>query len=348
MKQQRFSAQVGAIAWIWGVGVLGASCVRAQPPTDPGFVAGNRDPLPADAGRNGDAKSDAGGLASAALDASFGITDGAAGSDDGAGPLHIVDGGATDAEGALDVALSDAPLRDVAPADAAAVADVGMAADGGDPLLRGLAAFYPFDEGAGVTAADVTGHGNQAALHNGAAWKPSTVVGAQAGNFAIELDGTDDYLDVPAAKLPSLGSAKSITFWLALRADAPAVVGSTQRTCLALLDADQGTGLQLGFDRDRPAAWNTGQDQGFVVAPAAPPPGFHHWGYTFDGTIHRLYLDGKSVATKAVKPPQNAVASLIVGTYAVPNEMCAGQLDDLRIYDRALGADEIASLATRP
>jgi hypothetical protein len=344
VKTEQISSMVWAIALGVCVGAFGGGCVRAQPPTDPGYVAGNRDESPADARRDGKAD---GGVTEAG---DAGPNGGADANADGAGPVHMggqSDGAADPGDGAADLGGSDLVPANVGVADADLPGDLASP-DGGDPLSRGLAAFYPFDEGAGATAADVTGRGNLAALHNGAAWRPSAVVGAQAGNFAIELDGVDDYLDVAAAKLPGLGAAKSITFWLAMRADAPPPVGSTQRTCLALLDADQGTGLQIGLDRDRPAAWNTGQNQGFVVAPAAPAPGFHHWGYTFDGTVHRLYVDGKSVANKTVKPPQNAVASLIIGTYAVPNEMCAGQLDGLRIYDRALAATEIASLAARP
>jgi hypothetical protein len=340
VKTEQISSMVWAIAFGLCGGALVGGCVRAQPPTDPGYVAGNRDESRPDA--RGDVKADGRATDAGVADPNGGLDANA----DGAGPAHM--GGETDAADPDDAA-ADLGGSDLVPvADAALPVDLAPAADGGDPLSRGLAAFYPFDEGAGTTAADVTGRGSQAVLHNGAAWKPSGVVGAQTGNFAIDLDGVDDYLDVAAPKLPALGAAKSITFWLAVRADAPAPVDSTQRTCLALLDADQGTGLQLGLDRDRPAAWNTGQNQGFVVAPAAPGPGFHHWGYTFDGTVHRLYVDGKAVANKTVKPPQNAVASLIIGTYAVPNEMCAGQLDGLRIYDRALAATEIASLAARP
>jgi hypothetical protein len=345
MKTEPICSISWAIALGFCTGVLGGGCVRAQPPTDPGYVAGNRDESRPDAGR--DVKADG-----RATDARVADPNGGAGANaDGAGAMHMgpeADGAADPGDGAADLGASDLVPATVAVVDADLPVDLAPPADGGDPLSRGLAAFYPFDEGAGTTAADVTGRGSQAVLHNGAAWKPSGVVGAQPGNHAIELDGVDDYLDVAAPKLPALGAAKSITFWLAVRADAPAPVDSMQRTCLALLDADQGTGLQIGLDRDRPAAWNTGQNQGFVVAPAAPGPGFHHWGYTFDGTVHRLYVDGKVVANKTVKPPQNAVASLIIGTYAVPNEMCAGQLDGLRIYDRALAATEIASLAARP
>jgi hypothetical protein len=309
-----------------GLGLILAAggCVRVDLPTDPGYVASGRDDDPADARpdrmtrprpdadpRSGDGVVDVVPVASPDAGASTG-PDGF--SDVGGGP------------------------RDAGSADA------------GDSLGQGLVALWSFDEGTGLVAADGSGHGNQATLHNGVAWRPSTVPGAggRPGNFAVALDGTDDYLDVPAAHLPGLGAPKSIAFWLALDPDAPPVVDSNQRTCLALLDAGPGAGLQIGLDRQRPAAWSWGQNQGFVVAPAEPTPGFHHWAYTFDGTIHRLYVDGRAVGSKSARPAPGAIATLLIGTYAVPNEMCAGQLDDLRIYDRALGAAEVAQLAAAP
>jgi hypothetical protein len=328
------------LAWLAAALLVG--CVRVQPATDPGFVATENNDEPVDAGRDGGSGHADGKPPK--IDATVGDatrTDAAGGTPDGGGPSDPDAGAPADADAIpADTGAADLAGRDVAGVDAGAA---------GDPVPGGLVAAWAFDEGAGTTAGDRAGQGNQASLHNGVAWKPSGVPGAaRPSNFAVELDGSDDYLDVPAPKLPALDAAKSIAFWFSARADAPPVVGSTQRTCLALLAADGAAGLQIGLDRDRPAAWNVGQNQGFVTAPAVPAPGFHHWAYTFDGTAHRLFLDGRSVATRNLPQARGSIASFLIGTYAVPNEMCAGQLDDLRIYDRALTNVEIATLAARP
>ena len=297
-----------------------AGCARFEAPTDPGFVTSNRNP-PVDARRD---------RAGQVFDAGTGA------------PTDLASQGA-EASGAS-AAGADGPAAD---AVADAPADQSDAAEAADGAPAGLVAHWPFDEGAGLLANDVTGRGNQASLHNGVTWQPRVPgnLAAPSGNFAIELDGRDDYLQVDPAKLPRLEAPKSIAFWFHARADAPAVTGSTQRTCLALLDAGQTTGLQIGLDRDRPAAWHWGQNQGFVAAPAVPAPGFHHWAYTFDGTSHRLYVDGRPVAHRTLRPPRAPLTRLLIGTYEAPNEMCAGQLDDLRIYERVLSAADIAALA---
>ncbi len=64
-----------------------------------------------------------------------------------------------------------------------------------------LAAGYAFDEAAGTSAADASGHGLTGTLTNGAAWAP--------GKFgtALNLDGGNDYVNLRnAAGLQMTGS----------------------------------------------------------------------------------------------------------------------------------------------
>jgi hypothetical protein len=211
-----------------------------------------------------------------------------------------------------------------------------------DPLVVGLVARWRFDEGQGTRADDDTGNGNVAALHNGAAWQPSPVTG---GNTAVHLDGVDDFISATTSTIPAVEARKSIAYWLGTAAFDPDEAG--QRSCVALYSAMPRSGVQVGFDRGRPAAWFRGQARGLVVAPAVPVAGLHHIAYTFDGQTHRLYVDGVAAGSASDPPPAGKVTSLTVGTYEVPNEMCGGVLDDLRIYDRALSADEARRLAGR-
>jgi hypothetical protein len=226
--------------------------------------------------------------------------------------------------------------------------DLGPDVPPADPNA-GLVGRWSFDEGMGMSAADTTGNGHNATLHNGVAWERSGVGRNTPTDFAVRLDGSNDYLSMPVDdSYPRLQDAKSISFWFDPAEDAPANPGSNQRTCVALVNPGSMAGIQVGTDRNRLAVWSWGQNQGFVIANAPPGNGTHHVAYTFDGNTHRLYVDGSLIDSATPQPQTGRASILYVGTYDPPNELCAGQIDDLRIYDRALPVRDIAALATRP
>jgi hypothetical protein len=277
----------------------------------------------------------------ASLDTAPGVTGIEAGS---TGPDASQDG-IRDAASALYDAGSDRPapadlMPDRSPPD--------TAPDAPDPLVQGLVGHWRFDEGSGTRSSDSTGNGNNATLFNGTSWERSSTPNPGASDFAIHLDGNNDYASCNVGmSIPRIQDSKTITFWLAPNLDAPANPDSNQRTCVALANPGAQVGIQIGLDRNRPAAWSWGQDQGFVIASSTPSPGSHHVAYTFDGTTHRLYLDGNQVDTSNVDPQQGRADVLYIGTYEPPNELCAGQLDELRIYDHALAPPDITRLARR-
>jgi hypothetical protein len=72
---------------------------------------------------------------------------------------------------------------------------------------------------------------------------------------------------------------------------------------------------------------------------------WHHLAATFDGSMLELYVDGK-LAARGTPALDTAGPELNVGRSPASqySEHFDGLLDDLRIYDRALAADEIAAL----
>jgi hypothetical protein len=212
----------------------------------------------------------------------------------------------------------------------------------------GLVARWTFDEGSGTTAGDITGNGNTGTLHNGVAWEKSAVA-RSTSDFAVRLDGRDDFLSMVVGNtLPRIQDAKSIAYWFAADENPPPNPGSNQRTCVALVNGTAAAGVQLGTDRNRWAVWSWGQNQGFVTTNNTPAAGAHHLAYTFDGRTHRLYLDGVMVDSATPAPQQGRASDLFVGSYDPPAELCAGQIDDLRIYSRAITAAEVTLIAARP
>ena len=82
-----------------------------------------------------------------------------------------------------------------------------------------------------------------------------------------------------------------------------------------------------------------------LVSTAAPPVGWHHVVYTFDGTTHHLYVDGSESHTSTVAPDQGVVTAARLATFHKNDEFFRGSLDDVRIYDRPLDVAEIRLLA---
>jgi hypothetical protein len=71
--------------------------------------------------------------------------------------------------------------------------------------------------------------------------------------------------------------------------------------------------------------------------------------YTFDGTTHKLFLNGAQVSSSTVAPQTAAVTSLVFGRWnGGAQEYFAGKLDEIRIYSRTLTSTEIQGLAHDP
>jgi hypothetical protein len=89
---------------------------------------------------------------------------------------------------------------------------------------------------------------------------------------------------------------------------------------------------------------------GTAASPAAPDV-WHHVAFTFDkeANTQAVYLNGILIGTDVI--PDNADVVLngrvIIGDMDVYTQIFNGLLDELRIYARALSADEIAWLSGR-
>ncbi|HVR83753.1 MAG TPA: LamG-like jellyroll fold domain-containing protein, partial [Planctomycetota bacterium] len=82
-----------------------------------------------------------------------------------------------------------------------------------------------------------------------------------------------------------------------------------------------------------------------MTAPLPSLDAWHLLTYVFDGSQHSLYLDGTLANQSAAPAPSGAVGRCEFGRYwALKGESFSGQLDDVRIYKRALTEQEIQSL----
>ncbi len=247
-------------------------------------------------------------------------------------------------DGPAELALPDGPPPpnpDV-PADAPtdAPADLPPAAD----LLptAGLVAHWPLDEGTGVATADRSGNANDGSLINGPTWLAAGAPLA-GGAMALRLDGSDDYVDLEVRTLPRAEASQTIAVWFRNAADSPRL-----RNLVSLFNDDESTGVHLGFDGAKVAAWRFGDVEPVVVSPGEPDGDWHHLAYTWNGTTHRLYLDGAQVDSGSGAVDPGPVETARFGTWDLPEEVFGGDLDEVRVYARALSAAEITALAGRP
>lgn len=103
------------------------------------------------------------------------------------------------------------------------------------------------------------------------------------------------------------------------------------------------SGGRIGFETTDGVEFRT------LLAPLAfePVGAWHHYATTWDGTRKHLYLDGiaaSNISATLVDSTRPIVIGADIDGGAIANGWI-GRLDELRIYSRALDADEIAVLA---
>jgi hypothetical protein len=214
----------------------------------------------------------------------------------------------------------------------------------------GAVAFYEFDESTGDAAADATVNGNTATLVNGAAFGPGLI-----GNGAT-FDGVNDSARVTrtAALEPA---AVSLSAWVKLDGDQADWASVIKKTF-----ADDTTDPFGTYALSLSPAGNTNHVTFFtghedaatddLESPAPLPVGqWVHVAGTFDPATgeKRLYVNGSLVASDTVAAPlmydSTSSGDIYLGQDPGPDEAFAGTMDDVGVWNRALTAAEIASLA---
>jgi len=209
--------------------------------------------------------------------------------------------------------------------------------------VEDVIAHWALDETEGVVAHDSIGN-NNGTLHGEPVWQPT------GGQFAgaLEFDGIDDYVETKFILDPAKGSF-SIFAWV--KGGAPGQVIVSQR------DSTDGRTTKPG------SAWLWADSSyGRLITRLMHPPfdplvsesvitdgQWHHVGlvYDFDDFHRRLYVDGAEVAkdTDVVGGVSlNSGLYIGVGEALTPSTFFSGLIDDVRIYDEALSAEEVAEL----
>jgi RNA polymerase sigma-70 factor (ECF subfamily) len=215
-------------------------------------------------------------------------------------------------------------------------------------LGSGLVGYWRFDDGAASTVAhDLSGYGNDCAIKQtelAAGWTEGQLGGA------ITLGGQGW---LACARVDALNRAQSeltIALWVKRAGKGDRVRALVTRQ----LDRDARDVFHFGFRDDllllQSSVWGVTLA---VPFPRATGRWVHVAGSLGRDRRARIYIDGREVGSKRTSAPTGERAStpLIIGAgINAPDQVEAterfeGALDELVVYERALGAGEIAALA---
>jgi len=197
------------------------------------------------------------------------------------------------------------------------------------------------------TTADSSGNGNIGILYNGPAWRP---FGGQTGG-ALEFDGADDRVDVPTMG-SYLNGLSSITVSLWVKSD----VTDQDRD---ILFTREPTGLdeELGIRYDKSGAFGGGTKGvkasirtifGYTQIESSSnvqTTAWQHLAIVWEsGSSLKLYINGALDTLRYDPGPLvgtvSGVQKLMLGC-GTKGQYWDGMIDDVRIYNRALDANDI-------
>jgi hypothetical protein len=199
------------------------------------------------------------------------------------------------------------------------------------PPSGGLVAAWSFNEGAGATLTDSSGRGN-----NGSVVGPTWTTAGKYGG-ALSFDGTNDYVTVPDSASLDLGSTMTMEAWVR-----PTASSGWRTVLLKESPTDLAYALYSASGTNRPSVWVDGASS--VGTAALTTSAWSHVAATYNGSRLRIYVNGTLRTDKAVTSPVPVTSGpLKIGGNAIWGEWFAGQVDEVRIYDRALTAAEITA-----
>jgi len=208
---------------------------------------------------------------------------------------------------------------------------------GVDPT--GLVGAYGFEETTGTTVTDSSPAGNTGTI-NGATRTTTGKFGR-----ALSFNGTTNWVTV--------GDATSLRFSTGFTLEA--WVNPTATTGWRTVALKEQTGglawaLYANTDTNRPSGHVTTTTEFDIRGTAqVPANAWTHLAVTYDGATLRLYVNGAQASSKAVTGTiATSTGALRIGGNNIWSEWFTGQIDEIRMYSRALSASEIPVDMNRP
>jgi hypothetical protein len=216
--------------------------------------------------------------------------------------------------------------------------DLTLSQASAGPIVPGtgcLVAHWELDETAGLVAADSSGNNYHGVLYGGPVWQPT---GGKLGG-ALQFDGVNDYVDCGNPSALNIQDKITLACWIKV-----AAFTKDWETILAKGDNSYrfsrsgGNGIHFGV----------GGTSAWAIEGAKTVTGnqWHHVAGVYDGSQATIYVDGiVDVAVPATgKLNVNSFNFAIGENLQQRGRYLNGLVDDVRVYNCALSAAEIAQL----
>ena len=216
-------------------------------------------------------------------------------------------------------------------------------------ITDGLVGWWRFEETTGITAADSGGRTNHGTRVLSGAW------GRGLMGACLTLDGTNGYVRVPSSPgLELVTNAVTISAWILVNSNGPMqtiarkVLSESTNLYpystydLVLLDTGSGFMPRMGVAR-------TDSTRGVAYGTAHSYGGWYHLAGSYDGAVVRLYVNGVEEGSAPFAGLLlQSTQPLCIGRYGTVSEAVKGQIDDFRLYNRALSLTDIQTLSRQP
>ncbi|MGB3073368.1 MAG: LamG-like jellyroll fold domain-containing protein [Candidatus Moraniibacteriota bacterium] len=220
-------------------------------------------------------------------------------------------------------------------------------------LDSGLALYWPLDAASGTSAVDSSTNGNNGTLTN--MEDPGDWVTGQIAN-ALDFDGSNEYVTVadPASGvLDAVGDQYyTLSGWFNR---------DTATTTDTILAKSNGPADTMGYlvyldattDKLVFATRSTLGDNIYETTSAYTAPGWHHFAIIFNiprtgGNRGQIYIDGSiqndNIGGGGYAGSIESTRAFVIGAESDGGNPFDGKLDEVRIYNRTLSADEVGQL----
>jgi len=206
---------------------------------------------------------------------------------------------------------------------------------------KGLVAYWPMDEGTGTITYDASGDGNNGTLTNEPLWQSGS--GCKIGSCLSFNPASSQYVNVNDSNSLNVSNI-TMTAWIYL----------TSYSC----PADRGIIVNKEGQYEWGIRCNAGNLDAAIspnwawygTTQVVPLNGWHFVVVTWDGSNQNYYIDGQLLQTYSLTNKGNITSGtgcLRIGARngcGSATSFFNGLIDDVRIYNRALSASEIADL----